>query len=401
MKPCHLPTIIALLVSILGTISATHAVDSPGLPPPTGIVLRDHAAAAYLSISSNKISEVTQLFAGNTAIVYAQYFPERGAGSISVMRLEVDQRRNGVLRTDFIGACDLRNRFARGNGVLTVSDTIPFQSFCSLSPPQEGWYSNIQMGGFLAAVSTVMRMNQSQSAYVQIGVANVGSNDARTGDDWGRNSSGKAASQLVRPLWFVAQGAASATTASETLRPQFDTVGCTGAACIRLQAGTGYVFVPHRGGNMASPQTTRGMSNETDDNMYGPITLYNAVSAYVAGAYRYGGSAGAQQGSSYVSSGISSLGTGAYLPGQGSNAVISVAAGSAFANGSANQIIGQSQRAGNFAVTEDLNFFEAMFGGSHAAFALQRNATAFAVGNAVVQSGVNSHGAPVTPRTGQ
>ena len=100
-----------MMKSIL-TFALAASVLQAHASPPTGAELRDHAAAAYLSISSNKISEVTQMFSGNTAIVYAQYFPEQSAGAIYVARIEVDFGRTPSVRTDFVSACDLASRLS-------------------------------------------------------------------------------------------------------------------------------------------------------------------------------------------------------------------------------------------------------------------------------------------------
>lgn len=366
--------------------------------PPTGAELRDHAAAAYLSISSNKISEVTQMFSGNTAIVYAQYFPEQSAGAIYVARIEVDLGRTPSVRTDFVSACDLASRFQRGNGVLQVaSGAAPFSPFCDVTAAQNGWYGNVQAGAFLAAVSTVMRMNQSQAGYVQVGLAKVGAGGAAAGDEWVNATGSTSARQGVRARWYVAQGAGSLSVSDGyVLRPQFDSLGCSGSLCSRLQAGTGYVFTRYLGGNMSPAQGSRDLANDTTNNVYGPIALHNAVAEYFGGGYREGAS-GSQQGAAFAAKSATELGTGGFVASQGSATALGVVSANAFSG--TNSAVTANQRAGVSAMTPDTVFFSALYGAAQAGLALQRASTAFDTTNAFVQSGVNSQGTLIQPRS--
>lgn len=366
--------------------------------PPTGAQLRDHAAAAYLSITSNKISEVTQLFSGNTAIVYAQYFPEQSAGAIYVVRMEIDLGRVPTVRTDFVSACDLASQFQRGNGVLQVaSGAAPFSPFCDVAAPQNGWYANVHAGAFLAAVSTVMRMHQSQAGYVQIGLAKVGAGGAAAGDEWVNGTGSTSAKQGVRASWYVAQGAGSLSVSDGyVLRPQFDSIGCSGALCARLQTGTGYVFARYRGGNMNPAQGGRDLANDTTSNVYGPITLHNAFAEYFGGGYREGAS-GSQQGAAFAAKSSTELGSGGFVASQGSASALGVVAGNALSG--TNSAVTANQRAGVSALTTNTAFFSALYGAAQAGLALQRASTAFDATNAVVQSGVNSQGAVIPPRS--
>lgn len=382
------------ILTFMLAASVLHAHASP----PTGAQLRDHAAAAYLSITSNKISEVTQLFSGNTAIVYAQYFPEQSAGAIYVVRLEIELGGTPTVRTDFVGACELARRFQRGNGVLQVSSgAAPFSPFCDATATQSGWYANVQAGAFLAAVSTVMRMNQSQAGYVQIGLAKVGAGGIAAGDEWVNGSGRTSARQAVRASWYVAQGAGSLSVSDGyLLRPQFDSIGCGGALCSRLQSGTGYVFARYRGGNMSPGQGGRDLSNDTSNNVYGPIELHNGFAEYFGGGYREGAS-GSQQGAAFATKSSTELGSGGFVASQGSASALGVVAGNALSG--TNSAVTANQRAGVSAMTHDSAFFSALYGAAQAGLALQRASTAFDATNAVVQSGVNSQGAVIQPRS--